>query len=63
MLDDIFISVHFQSQNILDLLGDLGGPTPVIPTNPQSVKPVTGGNDILDLLGDVSNVSTIPPSM
>lgn len=52
---DTCLSCHYQGQNILDLLGDLG-PTPVIPTKPEPSKS-SGANDLLDLLGDVANAA------
>ena len=41
----------FQSQNILDILGDVSSPT-------QPPAPSSGVNDLLDILGDVAAVSS-----
>eukprot|EP00106_Octopus_bimaculoides_P016729 XP_014784171.1 PREDICTED: AP-1 complex subunit gamma-1-like isoform X1 [Octopus bimaculoides] len=58
---------HTESQNILDLIGDLGS-DPVINTNQEPQKP-TAATDLLDLLDvgvsstNSDNINTGPPSM
>ena len=45
----------FQSQNILDILGDVS-----TPSQPMEPPTKSGVSDLLDILGDVANVTSAP---